>query len=63
MASEALLIILALIGIGVIVVGVMNIVVMQRPRPVEVEDNWRTDSWQWRGHNYSHLPIRPMIYA
>ena len=63
MASEALLIILALIGIGVIVVGLMNIVVMQRPRPVEVEDNWRTDSLQWRGHNYSHLPIRPMMYA
>ena len=64
MVSEALLIILALIGIGVIVVGIMNIVVMQRPRPSKIDDDsWRTDSWQWRGHNYSHLPIRPMIYA
>ena len=61
MASEALMTILALIGIGVIVVGVMNLT--QRPRVVKVEDDVRTDSWQWRGHYYSHLPIRPVIYG
>ena len=63
MASEAVTVVVALIGIGVIVVGVMNLVVMQRPRTVKVEDDIRTDSWQWRGHYYSHLPIRPVIYG
>lgn len=61
MASEAVTVVVALIGIGVIVVGIMNLIVMQRP--VKVEDDIRTDSWQWRGHYYSHLPIRPMMYG
>jgi len=58
MASEAVMVILALIGIGVIVIGVMNLVVMQRPC---IEDGIRTDRLQWRGHYYSHLPIRPFM--
>jgi len=65
MASEAAVVVLALIGIGVIVVGIMNLVTIQRPTSVvKVEDDtWSPDSWQWRGHYYSHLPVRPVIYG
>ena len=59
MASEAVIVVLALIGIGVIVVGIMNLMMMQQ-RPVE-DDGWNTNSWQWRGHYYSHLPVRPIL--
>jgi len=64
MASEAVVVVLALIGIGVIVVGIMNLMMMQRVASQEVRDPngaWDRNSWQWRGHYYSHLPVRPIL--
>jgi len=53
-ASEAATVLLALIGIGVIVVGIMILIQMQRPQVVEYPLEY-----PWRG--YSHLPLRPII--
>ena len=60
MASEAATVLLALIGIGIIVVGIM--ILMRRPTPV-VEERVvaRPTDYQWRGHYYSHLPVRPIM--
>jgi len=58
MASEAATVLLALIGICIIVIGVM--ILMQRPLP-EKEVAIRPTDYQWRGHYYSHLPVRPIL--
>lgn len=57
MASEAATVLLALVGIGVIVVGIM--ILMQRQDPEPRSD--KVTDWQWRGHYYSHLPVRPIL--
>ena len=60
MASEAATVLLALIGIGIIVVGIM--ILIQRPTPtVEERVVARPTDYQWRGHYYSHLPVRPIM--
>ena len=60
-------VLLAVIGIGIIVVGVL--ILMDRPaaavnREVIVERHgfgwpWRRGGW---GPYYSHLPVRPLVY-
>jgi hypothetical protein len=66
MASEALTVFIALIGIAIVAVGVMILMQlqMQRQNPV-VEERVvaRPTDYQWRGHYYSHLPIRPIMYG
>ncbi len=64
MASETATVLLALIGIAVIVVGVMILMQMQKPVVEErVGPQARPRDYQWRGHYYSHLPVRPVIYG
>jgi hypothetical protein len=66
MASEALTVIATLVGIGIIVVGTLVLmelqkepattpattVIVREPRP------W----WHRYGPYYSHLPVRPLLY-
>ena len=65
MASEALLVILALIGIGIIVVGVLLVLQPQRvEKKVVIRDG--NDYWRHRGlggwgRGYSHIPVRPVL--
>jgi len=74
MASEAITVLLALIGIGVITVGVMLLMqrssIRETKREEIVDGSWVSKaitptedprSWQWRGHSYSHLPVRPIL--
>lgn len=60
MASEAATVLLALIGIGIIVVGIM-ILMRRSPSTVEERVVARPTDYQWRGHYYSHLPVRPIM--
>lgn len=69
MASDAAIVMLTLVGIGIIVVGAM--ILMQRQRPIEVENkrevvirsrsvpppSWILD----RDRGYSHWPVRPIL--
>lgn len=71
MASEEAVVMLTLVGIGIIVVGAM--ILMQRQRPIEVENKReiviRSPQWQppppsWvldRDRGYSHWPVRPIL--
>lgn len=65
MASEALTVIATLVGIGIIVVGVLILMELDRPQapvPSTVivrEPRWRRGGW---GPYYSHLPVRPLLY-
>jgi hypothetical protein len=65
MASEALLVILALIGIGIIVVGVLLVLQPQRVEKKVVirdgNDYWRHRTWRGWGRGYSHIPVRPVL--
>jgi hypothetical protein len=69
MASEALLVILALIGIGIIVVGVLLILQPARieKKVIIKEDEgrwhrrWWRDRWDGLGRGYSHVPVRPVL--
>jgi hypothetical protein len=66
MASEALLVILALIGIGIIVVGVLLILQPARveKKVIIKEDEGRWHRRWWRGglgRGYSHVPVRPVL--
>lgn len=65
MASEALLVILALIGIGIIVVGVLLVLQPARvEKKVVIRDG--NDYWRHRtyypGASYSHIPVRPILF-
>ena len=64
MASEAATVFLGLIGIAVVAVGVMILMQRQQNNPI-VEERVvaRPRDYQWRGHYYSHLPVRPVIYG
>jgi hypothetical protein len=66
MASEAATVFIGLIGIAIVAVGVMILIQMQTQKTV-VEERVgpvaRPRDYQWRGHYYSHLPIRPVIYG
>jgi hypothetical protein len=71
MATEALLIILALIGIGIIVVVTMLLLQEQmrrdqrEQRPVEkviIREEERP-YFRWWDRSYSHVPVRPVIYG
>lgn len=72
MASEAAIVMLTLVGIGIIVVGAM--ILMQRQRPIEVENKreivirsrpqWQPPPPSWvldRDRGYSHWPVRPIL--
>ena len=65
MATEALLVILALIGIGIIVVGVLLVLQPQRVEKKIVirdgNDYWRHRGLGW-GRGYSHIPVRPILF-
>jgi hypothetical protein len=69
MASEALLVILALIGIGIIVVGVLLILQPARveKKVIIKEDEgrwhrrWWRGGWDGLGRGYSHVPVRPVL--
>jgi len=60
MASEAATVLLALIGIAVVTVGAM-ILIQMRSAQVDERVVVRPTDYQWRGHYYSHLPIRPFM--
>jgi hypothetical protein len=66
MASDALTVIATLVGIGIIVVGVLVLIELDRPAaaaaPTTVivrEPRYRRGGW---GPYYSHLPVRPLLY-
>jgi hypothetical protein len=69
MATEALLVILALIGIGIIVVVTMLLLQRSNRRPEEkivIREKeevpfWRY-GWGW-DRPYSHVPVRPVVYG
>ena len=70
MATEALMVILALIGIGIIVV--VTLLLLQRQqrdrRPVEkvvIREEERPYYGRWWGwdRSYSHVPVRPVLYG
>jgi len=71
MASEALLVILALIGIGIIVVVTMLLLQgqqrlqRQEQRPVEkvIIREAERPYFRWWDRSYSHVPVRPVIYG
>jgi len=70
MATEALLVILALIGIGIIVVVTMLLLQNQRSRkPVEkviIREQEDVPFWRYGGgwdRPYSHVPVRPVVYG
>jgi hypothetical protein len=66
MAGEALTVIATLVGIGIIVVGVLVLIEIQKepatPTPATTvivrEPRWR----RGYGPYYSHLPVRPLLY-
>jgi len=68
MASDALTILLVLVGVGIIAVGVM---ILTRPPVVVKEevirpryrwnDRWDARMRPWYG--YSHLPVRPVMFG
>jgi hypothetical protein len=68
MASEALLVILALIGIGIIVVGVLLILQPSRVEKKVVirdgNDYWRHRRAYYPGESvsFSHIPVRPILF-
>jgi hypothetical protein len=57
-------VLLAIIGIGIIVVGVL--ILMDRPPAATREVVVERRGWPWRrggwGPYYSHLPVRPLVY-
>jgi hypothetical protein len=67
MASEALTVIATLVGIGIIVVGVLVLMEMQKEPAatpattviVREPRRWWHRGW---GPYYSHLPVRPLVY-
>jgi hypothetical protein len=63
MASEATTVLLALIGIAVIVVGLMILIQLQKPPQMPRGSVEYPADYQWRGHYYSHIPIRPIMSA
>lgn len=66
MASEAQTVIATLVGIGIIVVGVLVLIEMQKEpaaAPATTVIVREPRRW-WRGYGpyYSHLPVRPLLY-
>ena len=61
MASEAAIVMLTLVGIGIIVVGAM--ILMQRSAPeVVIRSQPPQPSWVLdRDRGYSHWPVRPIL--
>ena len=65
--SAALTVIATLVGIGIIVVGILILMELDRPaapQPAATtvivrEPRWRSHGW---GPYYSHLPVRPLLY-
>jgi hypothetical protein len=62
--SDALTVIATLVGIGIIVIGILVLMELDRPvaSPKTVivrEPRWRSHGW---GPYYSHLPVRPLLY-
>jgi hypothetical protein len=61
--SEALTVIATLVGIGIIVVGVLILMELDRPAAASTiivrEPRYRYRSG---GPYYSHLPVRPLLY-
>jgi hypothetical protein len=54
---------LAVIGIGIIVVGVLILMDRHSPPPAVKEVIVREPSvWRPWGPYYSHLPVRPLVY-
>jgi len=66
MATDALMIVSALIGIGVIVIGIMLLMNVRQQRPTERivirEEEPFYRRW-WRRDAYSHVPVRPVLYG
>jgi hypothetical protein len=66
MATDALMIVSALIGIGVIVIGIMLLMNVGQQRPTERivirEEEPFYRRW-WRRDAYSHVPVRPVLYG
>jgi len=66
MATDALMIVSALIGIGVIVIGIMLLMNVSQQRPTERivirEEEPFYRRW-WRRDAYSHVPVRPVLYG
>ena len=59
--SDALTVIATLVGIGIIVIGILVLMELDRkPTTVIVrEPRYRSHGW---GPYYSHLPVRPLLY-
>jgi hypothetical protein len=64
--SEALTVIATLVGIGIIVVGILVLMELDRPAAPQPsttvivrEPRHRYRGW---GPYYSHLPVRPLLY-
>jgi hypothetical protein len=68
MATDALMIVSALIGIGVIVIGIMLLMNagQQQQRPTErivIREQEPFYRRWWRRDAYSHVPVRPVLYG
>ena len=73
MASDAAVIFVGVVGLGILVVGIL-LLVKQQPEPQQKQQTevivespplwnaWGGWGWPWMGPYYSRIPFRPVVY-